>query len=75
MLNVNVTGFADYITVEDDTFDLIAYKLYQEELMRDLLMKYNPDYLSYIFFPAGIKLSVPQVEAVQETRTKAPWAR
>lgn len=72
---ISIIGIRDYITSEDDTFDSIAYDVYGEEQMRDLLFEYNPDYLSYIFFPAGIPLLIPLVEKVESLRTKAPWAR
>lgn len=72
---ISITGFTDYVTSEDETFDSIAFKLYGEEQMRDLLIEYNPDLIPYIFFPAGIVLSAPVVEQVQSIRTKAPWAR
>lgn len=72
---ISIIGIRDYITAEDDTFDSIAYEVYGEEQMRDLLFEYNPDCLSYIFFPAGILLQIPLVEKVENVRTKAPWAR
>lgn len=73
--NITVTGIKEYLTSEDDTFDSIAYDFYESEQMRDLLMEYNPDYIPYIFFPAGLILKVPMVEKVEDLSTKAPWAR
>lgn len=72
---ISITGIRNYRTAEDDTFDSIAYAVYGEEQMRDLLFEYNPDYLSYIYFPAGLDLKIPLVEKVESVRTKAPWAR
>lgn len=51
-----------YITVQGDTWDLIAYKVYGNENYANVLMESNYPYLDFFVFPEGITLKVPEVE-------------
>ena len=62
-----------YQTIQGDTWDGIAYKLWgKEELMR-LLIQANPDYTDRLIFPAGIVLAVPEVRTTSIPSNLPPW--
>jgi phage tail protein X len=50
-----------YKTVQGDTWDLIAKKVYGSEIYLDHLMKHNFSLLDYFIFPAGIKVFTPEI--------------
>lgn len=65
-----------YETISGDTWDLIAYKLYDNEYVVDKLMEANPIYLDIAIFPAGVQLVVPDLEAAVIVSTDLPpWLR
>ncbi len=51
-----------YTTIQGDTFDGIAFKLYGEEKYMKELIEANLDYADVLLFSANIELTVPQVE-------------
>lgn len=64
----------NYTTIAGDMWDGIAYKTLGNEAYTDALMKQNPEYRRLFIFPAGIVLTIPDVE----TRVSAelpPWKR
>ena len=66
-----------YRTIQGDTWDLIAYRVYKEyggENLLDILMDYNPEYIDYVVFPAGIVLNVPEI-TVPVIENLPPWKR
>ena len=67
-----------YITVQGDTWDYIAYKVYGEqsgaELYMHALLDANPAYIHYVIFPADIVLVVPDVR-VELPKTLPQWKR
>ena len=66
-----------YRTVQGDTWDLISHKVYGDyggELLMNILIEYNPDYLYYVFFPAGIMLDIPEITA-PVVESLPPWKR
>ena len=52
-----------YRTIQDDTFDAAAYRIWGRESMTRGLIDANPEYADVVFFPAGVDLTVPDVEA------------
>lgn len=50
-----------YQTIQGDTWDMIAKKMYGNENCMDLLMSANFHLLDYFVFPAGIKVLVPEL--------------
>lgn len=63
-----------YTTEQGDTFDLIAKKCYDNELMMGKIIDANPKYNGVMVFPSGILLSIPDTEtAGQESSTVPPW--
>ena len=61
-----------YLTVSGDTWDMIAYKVYQKEYYMDELMDANPEFLDITIFSAGIMLICPDISAV-ELSILPPW--
>lgn len=53
-----------YKTVQGDTWDSIAFKVYGDELLADRLMKANYDKLDYFEFPAGVKINAPNLDSI-----------
>lgn len=51
-----------YTTVSGDTFDLIAHRLYGNCRRVKTLMQANSQYLDILVFPAGLVLTVPELE-------------
>lgn len=60
----------EYETISGDTWDIVAWKIYGNELYADRLMEANADYLDYMIFPANIKLKIPDEETFR-TREQA----
>lgn len=48
-----------YITIQGDTWDMIAKKVYGNEKCLDILMQSNFPLLDYLVFPAGIEVLIP----------------
>lgn len=62
-----------YITVQGDTWDLIAYKVYGNENYADVLMQSNYPYLDFFVFPADIVLNVPEVSRSEDDFEIPEW--
>lgn len=66
-----------YTTIQGDTFDLIAYKLYPKlgrEKLTSLLIDANPEHISTVIFSAGIVLNIPEV-SVPASSSLPAWMR
>lgn len=63
-----------YRTIQGDTWDLIAKKVYGDEKKMDYLMAHNFPLLDYFVFPAGILVDVPEPPK-QETSGLPDWRR
>jgi phage tail protein X len=50
-----------YTTIQGDTWDIIAYKLFGVESRMLLLMQTNPDHISTVIFSAGVALTIPEI--------------
>lgn len=57
---------AVYKTVQGDTWDMVAKKVYGAERHLDYLMAHNFDLLDYFIFPAGIEINTPDLPLEQE---------
>lgn len=65
-----------YTTIQGDTFDTIAKLKLGSELLADKLMQTNPALLDYVVFPAGITVTIPQIEQANVNYNKLPtWRR
>ena len=48
-----------YTTIDGDTWDVIAKKVYGEEQKADFLMKNNKELLDILVFQSGVVLETP----------------
>ncbi len=63
-----------YITIQGDTWDIIAKKVYGKEKYLDYLMQNNYDLLNYFIFPAGVIINTPNLSS--KINTDLPeWRR
>ena len=62
-----------YRTIQDDTFDAAAYRIWGRESMARGLIDANPGYADVVFFPAGVGLTVPAVEAPVSAEVLPGW--
>lgn len=63
-----------YTTVQGDTWDLIAYKLYGAETGAAALLEANPELSSIVVFPAGLEVTAPAYTKPTTDRLP-PWRR
>lgn len=63
---------ATYTTIQGDTWDVIALRVYGSESAADYLMKNNLPYLDTFVFSAGEVLNVPD-PPVQEDTSLPSW--
>ncbi len=62
-----------YTTVSGDTWDIVAYKAYGNEMYMDTLIKANIEYKdTYIL--AGVVLTLPEIE-LTVSESLPPWKR
>ena len=59
-----------YTTVQGDTWDIIAKKVYGAEKYAGYLMEHNRLLLEYMIFPSGVILDIP--EPTEETDKDLP---
>ena len=62
-----------YRTIQNDTFDIIAYRLWQNEHLCHELMAVNPDYMDVLLFEPGIELNVPDMKIEPKKANLPPW--
>lgn len=55
-----------YTTIQGDTWDIIAKKIYNDEMKADYLMANNLDLIEVVIFPANIKIYVPDLTQEQD---------
>lgn len=66
---------SEYKTISGDEWDLICFKYYGTEKVMHEVMRANPKYMHIAVFPAGIKLTMPNINTEQTTQNKPPWLR
>lgn len=64
-----------YTTTQGDTWDLIAYRLWDDETRMHLLLAANPQQQEVAIFSAGVVLDVPELPASAPAATLPPWRR
>lgn len=63
-----------YKTISGDMWDTVAYKVMGSEKHTDALMKANVEHAHTVVFPAGVVLTIPEVEA-EISAELPPWKR
>ena len=61
-----------YTTISGDMWDQIAYTQMGSVLHTDKLIKANADYAAMFIFPAGVVLTIPEVE-VKHSMSLPAW--
>lgn len=61
-----------YITIQGDTWDLIAYRTMGSCDYVDQLMNANQEYIHIFIFSAGIVLQIPDVQEAA-VESAVPW--
>lgn len=51
-----------YTTIQGDMWDLIAYKVYGNEIYMKELLEANEQYKNMSIFPSGVVLTCPEVK-------------
>ncbi|MEA0565304.1 tail protein X [Lysinibacillus irui] len=51
-----------YTTIQGETWDLIAYKLWGSEYLLPLLLEANPQHRHTLFFSGDVILNVPEID-------------
>jgi phage tail protein X len=64
-----------YRTISGDTWDAIADKAAGDAMRAGALMGANPALLSFVVFPAGVELEVPETAAARQKFGLPPWKR
>lgn len=64
-----------YTTIQGDTFDIIAFNVYGDCKYTDKLIRANMEYKDYLIFPAGIVLTLPDLEIKTALSDLPPWKR
>ena len=63
-----------YTTVQSDTWDAIAYRLWGEERHLDRLLNANREHADVLIFPAGVVLILPDTpENTLKPKELPPW--
>lgn len=64
--------FDTYTTISGDTWDIVAYKVYGNEMYMDMLIKANIEHKDTYIFPAGVVLTLPEID-LEVSETLPPW--
>ncbi|BAQ11442.1 hypothetical protein OXB_2972 [Bacillus sp. OxB-1] len=51
-----------YTTIQGDTWDLIAYRLWGSEYLLPLLLEANPEHKDIVIFSGAVILNVPDID-------------
>ena len=66
-----------YLTISGDTWDMIAFKVYEGlggEKLTSALIEANSGHIHTVIFPAGVELNIPEVNA-PASKSLPPWMR
>lgn len=65
-----------YTTILGDTWDSIAYKLFDDSKLYNSLLELNEEYSDVIVFKAGVKLKYQEIDSAKKANTNVPpWRR
>lgn len=69
-----MSEFYSYITKENDRWDLISYKFYNNPSLYEEIIKANPEVPKDAILQSGIKLKIPVLEVkTQISFNNHPW--
>lgn len=61
-----------YTTISGDTWDIVAYKVYGNEMYMDTLIKANLEHKDTFIFSAGVVLTLPNI-TLEVSKSLPPW--
>jgi phage tail protein X len=64
-----------YTARAGETWDLIAYRLYGNEMAATDIIALNPRLADILIFEGGERLNLPEKVETTDTSTLAPWRR
>lgn len=67
-------NYIEYMTMQGDTFDILALDAYDDEFKAHMIIQANPEYADVLIFDEGIKLKIPVIED-ESIETLPPWKR
>lgn len=67
-----MTEYYNYITKENDRWDLISYQYYNDSTLYEKIIQANPNVAITPTLEAGIKLKIPVIETSDEITTDLP---
>lgn len=70
---MGVDGF-DYVTMQGDTFDILALDAYNDEFKACEIIAANPQYAHVLVFDPGVTLRIPRLEE-PVPESLPPWKR
>lgn len=71
-----MSEFYSYVTRENDRWDLISYKFYNDPTLYEEIIKANPDVKKTPVLETGIKLKIPVLpESRQIKFNLPPWRK
>jgi phage tail protein X len=62
-----------YTTVQGDTWDLIAYKIFGAEHYMQQLIEANPDLIDIFYFSAGVVITIPEISEEEDQSLLPIW--
>ncbi len=62
-----------YRTLQGDTFDMVAYRVWGREHMAHHIIAANPDYADVAVFGPGVTLTIPDVTPATPMADLPPW--
>ena len=71
---MGVTDGFDYVTMQGDTFDILALDAYNDEFKAVEIIQANPQYGDVLVFDAGVILRIPHLQE-SAPATLPPWKR
>ena len=63
-----------YTTIQGDTWDMIAYKVYGKDACMAKLIEANDDLAHLAVFSSGVKIACPDIEPAA-SKILPPWRR
>lgn len=69
-----MSGLSTYKTIQGDTYDIIAKKVYGDELLMGKIVRANPKYIGMMVFPSGVILQIPDATDEElKYNSLPPW--
>lgn len=60
-------------TIQNDSFDMVAFRYYGDEHLCSMLMNANPDYMDVLLFEPGVELKLPDYKPKPREADLPPW--